>query len=134
VRADLSRANLHMADLSYADVSGVDFTGAYMKSVLFWKTTAWVCQMRRITAKNALFLYSDLSGSDFNGAELLGAKFDGTLTYGCRNMDRAQYVWWYSPWGGPPSMNPRPGWPKMEESVLGSTSFQENSARTSTWK
>ncbi len=126
IRCDLSGASMRMADLSRADISGSDLTGAFLKATLFYKTIAWRCLFRRITAKNCLFLYTDLRESDFFQAELLGARFDGALTEGVRNMDTAQFFWWASPWEGSHSYKPRPGWKRMDQSVFGGTSVQEN--------
>ena len=128
-RCDFSRASLYHTDFTDADVSGSDFTGAYMRRTKFLRTKAWACIFKRITGKGTLFVNTDLRKSDFHQAELLGAKFDGANTYRCKNFDTAQFVWWLSPYGGPHSDTPRPGWTPMMDSLLGTISIQENSSR-----
>ena len=125
-KCDFSRANLHMADFSGADLSGSDMSMSYGKAASFRNATMWVVAMRRVMFKNAFFLGTDLTGSDFVGADLLGARFDEAITEGVRNLDRAVFYWYLSPYGGKPSYDPRPGWQRLDRSILGGISIQEN--------
>ena len=127
-KASLVGANLYGAFGRGKNLRGADFTCAYMKGAIFWRTTATSCLFRQVTAKNCMFIETDLRKSDFHFAELLGARFNGAKTDLCRNMDTAQYEWWMSPWRGPQSYKPRPGWDKIDSSLLGNISFRENSA------
>jgi len=124
--ADFSRTCLYHTDLSGADVSGSDFSMSYGKAVKFYKTIAHACIFKNVIYKNALFIDTDLRKSDFFHAELLGSRFNGALFDRVRNMHTAQFEWWMSPWGGPQSYEPRPGWLKIDESLMGSISLQEN--------
>ena len=129
ISVDLSRANLFRTDFSGADVSGSDFSMAYMKGTKLHNTIAQSVLFRMIMAKNALFIGTDLRKSDFFNAELLGARFNGALLHRVRNMHTATFKWWLSPWGGPQSYEPRPGWLPIDKSILGNISIQENAAR-----
>jgi len=130
INCDFSRANLHGANFSKADVSGSDFSMAYMKGVNFHNTIAQSCIFKQVLAKNALFIGTDLRKSDFHHAELLGARFNDALLHRVRNMHTAQFYWWMNPWGGPQSYEPHPGWLRIDQSILGNISIQENAART----
>jgi uncharacterized protein YjbI with pentapeptide repeats len=59
IQADLSRACLHMADLTGADLSSADLTGAYLKAANFTDARIWFASLRRVTAKNCLFINTD---------------------------------------------------------------------------
>lgn len=126
IGADLSRTCLYHTNFTDADVSASDFSMAYMKATKFYRTIAWSCLFKNIIAKNALFIDSDLRKSDFFHADLLGARFNGALLDRVRNMHTAQFEWWMSPWGGPQSYEPRPGWLKIGQSLMGNISLQEN--------
>jgi len=128
ISADLSRTCLYRTNLSYADLSGADLSMAYMKGTKLYKAVCQATLFRNIIAKNALFIYTDLRKSDFFHAELLGSRFNGALLDRVRNMDTAQFEWWLSPWGGPQSYEPRPGWLKIDRSMLGNISLQENAS------
>jgi len=127
IGADFSRACLYHTNFTDADVSGSDFSMSYMKSTKFLRATAWSCLFKNIIAKNALFIDTDLRKSDFFHAELLGARFNGAKLQRVRNLHTAQFEWWMNPWGGPQSYEPRPGWMKLSESMMGGISLQENS-------
>lgn len=129
IQADLSRACLHMADLTGADLSGADLTGAYLKAANFTDATIWFASLRRVTAKNCLFIGTDLTGADFFQAELMGARFNGADMTMVRNFTKANFAWYMSPKGGPPSYDPLPGWYKMDASALGDISLRENAHR-----
>jgi uncharacterized protein YjbI with pentapeptide repeats len=129
IQADLSRACLHMADLTGADLSSADLTGAYLKAANFTDARIWFASLRRVTAKNCLFINTDLTGSDFFQAELLGARFNGAILTMVRNMTKANFYWYMSPRGGPPSYDPIPGWWKMDSSILGDITLRENAHR-----
>lgn len=128
-KCDFSRANLHLADFTDADISGSDMTMSYGKATVFLRTRMWACGLRRVTYKNALFIHTDLRKSDFVGADLLGSRFNGANLQGVRNLDKAIFYWYLSPYGGPPAYEPRQGWIKLDQSVLGGMSFQENAAK-----
>lgn len=128
ISADLSRADLQGTNFSGADLSGADLTMSYGKGTIFYNAIAQSALFRNITYKNALFIGTDLRKSDFFHAELLGSRFNGALLHRVRNMHTASFEWWLSPWGGPHSYEPRPGWLKIDESMLGNISLQENSA------
>ena len=129
LQADLSRACLHMADLTGADLSGADLTGAYLKAANFTDARMWFVSLRRVTAKNCFFIKTDLTGSDFFQAELLGARFNGAILTQVRNMTKANYYWYMSPKGGPPSYDPLPGRYRMDTSALGDITIRENAHR-----
>lgn len=130
VRADLSRANLHMADFTDADLSATDMSMSYGKATLFQNTRMWGSVMRHVMYKNAIFYGADLFAADIAGSNLIGARFDD-----CKNTDRmynkehAHFYWWMNPMGGKPSYVEKPGWYKLERSILGGLSFEENSNR-----
>jgi uncharacterized protein YjbI with pentapeptide repeats len=128
-KCDFSRANMRMSDFTDADLSGSDMTMSYGRSILFLRTRMWACAMRRVTYKNGFFIETDLQKSDFVGADLLGCRFDGANTLDVRNMDRATFFWYLNPYGGKPSYDPRPGWAKLDKSVLGGITFRENAAK-----
>ena len=128
IQADLSRTDLHRTNFAGADLSGADLSMAYMKGTNFHNAIANSCIFRNVMAKNALFINTDLRKSDFFHAELLGARFNGAKLDRVRNLHTAQFEWWLSPWGGPQEYEPRPGWLKIDQSLLGNISFQENSA------
>jgi hypothetical protein len=100
-----------------------------MKSANFTDARIWFASLRRVTAKNVLFIRTDLTGSDFFQAELLGAKFYKPKLTMTRNLTKANFYWWMSPTGGPPSYDPLPGWVKMTESALGDITRRENAHR-----
>ena len=80
--------------------------------------------------KNALFVGTELQGADFVGTLFLGARFDGAKIEKIKNADLAFYSWWYNPLGAQKmSYKPIPGWRRMDESVMGGTTVQENAAR-----
>ena len=128
IKCDFSRANLHGADLSGADLSGSDLSMSYGKAALMVGARVWRCAFRQAIWKNAFFIDTDLSGSDFVGAQLMGARFNGANLSHVRNLDRAIFYWWLNPHGGPPSYDPRPGWNKLDSSILGGISIQENAS------
>jgi len=128
-KADFSRANLHLADFTDADLSGADMSMSYAKAALFLRTRMWNTIIRHAIWKNALIIDADMTGADVVCTLLMGARFDGTKLTDLRNADRAIYGWWMSPWGGPPSYDPIPGWQWLDESIPGGMSFQENAAR-----
>ena len=118
-----------MADFTDADMTGVDLSMAYAKGALFRRTKLCAAILRRTVAKNAFFISADMTLCDVAFAEFLGARFDGTTTERIRNADRAVYIWYLNPHGGPASFDPIPGWPRMDESALGTLTFRENAAR-----
>ena len=80
--------------------------------------------------KNALFIGTDLRGSDFVGTLFLGARFDFADVTNVKNADLAHYSWWYNPFGTQKmTYKPIPGWIRMDESVMGGTTVQENASR-----
>jgi len=105
-------------------MKGANFHNAICNSTIF----------RNVIAKNALFINTDLRKSDFFHAELLGARFNGALLDRVRNMHTAQFEWWLSPWGGPQSYEPRPGWLRIDRSMMGNISLQENAGAGMTGK
>ena len=129
VRTDLSRANLYQATFEDCQMMGADFSLSYMKAALFRNCKLAAALFRRTMAKNAFFVDCDMTLCEVAYAEFLGARFDGTSTDLMRNASKATYAWYSSPWGGPFSYDPMPGWTKMTESALGSFSFRENAAR-----
>jgi len=129
VKADLSGAVLRLANFTDADLSGADMTLSYAKAALFLRTRMWNTIIRHAIWKNALVIDADMTGADILCTLLMGARFDGTKFLDIRNADRAIYHWWMSPWGGPPSYDPIPGWFKLDESIHGGQSYQENAAR-----
>lgn len=128
IQADFSRACLYKTNFAGADLSGSDLSMSYGKGTNFHKAVAHSCQFRNVVYKNALFIDTDLRKSDFFHAELLGSRFNGALLDRVRNMHTAQFEWWLSPWGGPQSYDPRPGWLKIDSSLMGNISLQENAA------
>jgi hypothetical protein len=129
IRADLSRACLHKANCEGADFTGADLTNAYCKAAKFINAKMVCTIMKGIIGKNALFIDADLQYADFARAELLGARFNGAQTFGIRNINWAIF-WWYVPdGGGKPSYDPKPGYIRITESLIGDISIQENSAR-----
>ncbi len=136
VKADLSRSNLHMANCAGADFSSADMTMMYAKATIFNYARMWGAALKRGTYKNTFFLGTDMSYSDWVGSEFLGARFgvEGKPEYdaivtGVRNWDRAVFFWWLSPFGGKPSYDPKPGWTKLDRSILGGVTIQENIGR-----
>lgn len=125
-KADFSGAVLRLADFTDADLSGADMTMSYAKAALFLRARMWNTIVRHAVWKNALIIDADCTGMDVVGTLLMGARFDNTKTLDMRNTDRAIYQWWMSPWGGPPSYDPIPGWVKLDESLMGGMSYQEN--------
>jgi uncharacterized protein YjbI with pentapeptide repeats len=128
-KADLSGAVLRLANFTDADLSGADMSMSYAKAALFLRTRMWNTIVRHGIWKNALIIDADCTGMDVVGSLLMGARWDGTKTLDMRNTDKAFYQWWMSPWGGPPSYDPIPGWTLLDESVAGGMSFRENAAR-----
>ena len=129
IKCDFSGAVLRLADFTDADLSGADMTLSYAKAALFLRTRMWNTIIRHAVWKNALCIDADMTGADILCTLLMGARFDGTKLLDIRNADRAIYHWWMSPWGGPPSYDPIPGWTKLDESIPGGQSFRENAAR-----
>ena len=125
-KADFSSANLKLANFTDADLSGADMSMSYAKAALFLRARMWNTIVRHAIWKNALIIDADCTGMDVVGSLLMGARWDGTRTLDMRNTDRAIYQWWMSPWGGPPSYDPIPGWTKLDESIMGGISYQEN--------
>ena len=128
--ADLSRACLHKANLEGADLCGADMTNSYCKAANFNKAVMWHTVMKGTICKNATFFETDMVGLDMARAEMLGARFDGANTEGVRNIDRAIFYWFFNPvMHGKPVYDPFPGAVPMDQSNVGSYSFQENSGR-----
>jgi uncharacterized protein YjbI with pentapeptide repeats len=128
-KADMSSAILRLADFTDANLSGADMSMTYAKAALFLRTKMRNTIIRHAIWKNALVIDADMVGADVVGTLLLGARFDGTDTRDMRNADRAVFAWWISPWGGPPSYDPIPGWLRLDHSIPGGESFRENAAR-----
>ena len=130
IKADLSRANLQLTNFEGADLTSADLTGSYGRRTNFSHARMWLVYLRRATMKNALFLCTDLRGADFVGTEFLGARFDGANIDRVKNADMAVYCWWWNPLGMQKiSYKPIPGWKRMDESVLGGQTVQENASR-----
>lgn len=130
ISADFSRANLYHTNFAGADLTGSDFTMSYGKGTNFHKAVAHCCIFRNVIYKNALFIDTDLRKSDFFHAMLLGTRFNGAVLDRVRNMRTANFEWWLSPWGGPQSYDPRPGWLKIDSSMMGNISLQENTTKS----
>ena len=124
--ADLSRAVLQGCDATGADFSGADLTGAYCRGLNLTDAQCWHTCFKGALCKNVKFYRTDLTGADIARAEMLGARFDGAITTGLRNIDRAIFRWFLAPTGGKPSYDPFPGAVVLTGSITGSESFQEN--------
>ena len=100
-----------------------------MKAAKFANAKMVCAVLKRVSAKNAIFVGTDLSYADLFCGEFLGARFDGANTFQIRNLQHA-FFWWYMPiGGGKPSYIPKPGHERLMTSYLGNLSLQENSAR-----
>jgi uncharacterized protein YjbI with pentapeptide repeats len=124
--ADLSRAVLQNCDATGADFSGADLTGAYLRGLDLTDAQCWHTCFKGALCKMVKFHRTDLTGADIARAEMLGARFDGAITDGLRNIDRAIFRWFLSPLGGKPSYDPFPGAVVLTGSITGAESFQEN--------
>ena len=130
IKADLSRSCLHLTDFEGADLTQADLTMSYGRRVNFSYARMWLVYLRHASMKNALFIEAELQGADFVGTLFLGAKFDGANIDRIKNADLAFYSWWYNPLGAQKmSYKPIPGWFRLDESVMGGTSVQENASR-----
>lgn len=130
VKADLSRACLKKTNLKHADLTCADLTGSYGRVTNFSNARMWNAYIRRVTFKNCWFVNTDLQGADMLCGEFLGSRFDGANLDGAKNADRAIFSWWMSPLGFcKVNYDPIPGWRRLDFSVTGDESFQENSAR-----
>jgi len=129
INCDLSRACLHLANFEGADISASDLSMSYGKSTNFSRAIMQGCSIRQAIHKNCFYIGTDLTNSDFNGSMLLGSRFDYAKLTDVRNAHNAYYSWWMSPWGGPPSYEPIPGWTKIDFSVMGGFTVRENAAR-----
>jgi uncharacterized protein YjbI with pentapeptide repeats len=127
VSADFSRACLHNCNCEGADFSGADMTGSYLKGVNFTRATLWHTVLKGAVCKNVKFFEADMTGADIARAEMLGARFDSAIVTGLRNIDRAIFRWFLSPFGGKPAYEPFPEAIVLTESLLGNVSLQENS-------
>ncbi len=133
VKADLSRACLKKTNLQHADLTTADLTGSYGRATNFSHAVMWNSYIRRVTYKNCWFVGTDLQGADLLGSEFLGSRFDDAILEGIHNADRAIYSWWLSPMGfNKINFEPIPGWKRLDFSVTGDESFQENSVRERT--
>jgi hypothetical protein len=128
-KADLSSAVLRLANFTDANLSGADMSMTYAKATLFLRTDMRNTIIRHAIWKNALIIDSNMTAADVVGTLLMGARFDGTDTRDIRNADKAFYAWWLNPWGGPPSYDPIPHWARLDHSIPGGESYQENAAR-----
>ncbi len=129
IKADLSRACLMKANFSDAQLITADLTGTYGRATNFSRAIMWNAYVRRVTHKNCWYVDTDLEGADFLGSEFLGSRFDGANLTGLQNADRAIFSWWRSPMGlNKLNYDPIPGWMRLDFSVTGDASFQENSA------
>lgn len=124
--ADLSRAVLQGCDATGADFSGADLTGAYCRGLNLTDAQMWHTCLKGAVCKQVKFFGTDLTGADICRAEMLGARFDGAITAGLRNIDRAIFRWFVPPMGGKPSYDPFPGAVVLSGSITGDASFQEN--------
>lgn len=130
VKADLSRACVYQTKFEGANLSTADLTGAYGRAMNVRGARCWATYFRYGQFKNAIFADADLTGADFVNSLLLGARFDNAILKNVRNMDRAIFTWWIDPSNaGRISFDPIPGWKRLDESVLGGISVQENSVR-----
>lgn len=130
VKADLSRANLHKANFTDADMTSCDLTMSYGRAAIFHRTKLCLAYIRYAHFKNAFFIECDLTGADFVNTLFLGSRFDGSITEGVKNADRAIFTWWWSPLKtGKISYEPVPGWIEIRESITGQETFRENAAR-----
>ena len=127
VCADLSRAVMQKCNLEGADLSGADMTNSYLRAANFTNAKMWHTCLKGVIAKNTVFHGADMTGADICRAEMLGARFDGAITDGLRNVDRAIFRWFLPPLGGKPTYDPFPGAVVLTESITRSASFQENS-------
>jgi uncharacterized protein YjbI with pentapeptide repeats len=90
----------------------------------------WIVYLRHANMKNALFINTELQGTDVVGTLFLGARFDGANVEKIKNADLAYYSWWYNPMGTQKmSYKPIPGWRRLDMSVMGGTTVQENASR-----
>ena len=129
ISADLSRASLHLADCTGADFSMADMSMSYAKACNFTGARMWGAAIRHSMHKNAFYMDADLTDADFVGTNLLGARFDGATLVDVKNMDLAFFTWYVYPGRGPPSYFPVPGYGKLQQSITGGMTFQENAAR-----
>ena len=129
VRADLSRACLLRADCRDTDFSGADLTASYMKAANFTDAYMPCSILKRVCAKQVLFIRTNLSYADFLGGEFLGARFNDAILYHIRNKERAIFHWYMPVGGGKPKYQPTPGHYKLSQSWLGGLSFRENAGR-----
>lgn len=130
VKADLSRTNLHKTNFTDADMTSCDLTMSYGRGAIFHRTKMCLAYIRFAQYKNAFFIECDLAGADFVNSLFLGTRFDGCITDGIKNADRAIFTWWWSPLKtGKISYDPIPGWIRLDESVTGHETFRENAAR-----
>jgi uncharacterized protein YjbI with pentapeptide repeats len=126
VSADLSRACLLRCNLEGANLCGADMSNCYCKGANFSTAKMWHTVLKGAICKNARFFETDMVGADIARADMLGARFDGAITEGMRNVDRAIFRWFMPPGGGKPIYDPYPGALVLTESLLGSWSWQEN--------
>lgn len=124
--ADLSRADLRGCDATGADFAGADLTNSYLRALDLTDANCWHASFKGALCKQVKFFRTDLTGADFCRAELLGARFDGAVTAGIKNLDRAIFRWFLSPFGGKPVYDPFPGAIVLEESITQRDSFREN--------
>jgi hypothetical protein len=71
-----------------------------------------------------------LRGANLFQADFLGARWNGANVENVSNADWAVF-WWYIPegWKGRIEYRPRPGLVRIDRSVMGGYSYQENAAR-----
>ena len=130
VRADLSRACLYGADCRGADFSGAEMSLIHGRAADFSRARFWSTSLRRAIIKNALFFEADLRTCNVAFTDFLGCRFNGALLDGVRNADKATFFWYYPEgWRGHIRYDPAPGYVKIDTSVLGGLSLQENTHR-----
>lgn len=128
-RADLSRACLYGADCEGADFSAADMSMSYLRAVNFSKAVLWNTTLRRCYAKNAIFFDADLRSANVAFTDFLGSRFNGAKLDGIRNAETATFYWYWPPGGGPIEYKWRPGLVRLDGSITGGISLQENAAR-----
>ena len=131
-RADLSRANLRMADFTGCKFGGADLTMSYGRGTLFRECDMTYAMLRRVTYKNCFFIECNLEGVDMAGAFMLGTKFRRCITLDMQNLTgshKAVFHWYLRPKGGPNRYDPAFQYVVYDDSITGSISIQDNSAK-----
>ena len=128
--ADLSRSCLYRTAFTDCDFTCTEMSLSYMKAALFHNCKMATSALRRVSAKHALFVNCDMRWADVAFADFLGARFSACKFEGIRNPEYATFAWYRATDGSARiEFVPTPGFEMVEESSLGTLSFQENAAR-----